>query len=111
MVELPVRVDQTAFGHVSIPLASEGYSQSTLCCTAEPATVPLTVYPASSLPGDLDGSGSVSLGDARLALRLLMGAATASPGILAAADLSPSGGDGRLTFADVRALLALALRP
>ena len=60
--------------------------------------------------GDVDGDGQVTVADARLALELLVGSATASPSVVRSADVWPAGGDGRVTLADVREILRTALR-
>jgi hypothetical protein len=61
-------------------------------------------------PGDLDGDGQVTVTDALLALKLLVGTVTASPGILKSAMVRPgTGGDEQVTLADVIDILRMAV--
>ena len=59
----------------------------------------------SSVRGDLDGDGQVTLADLRLLIQMLTGLV---PVELATADLD---GDGQVTLADVRALILILVTP
>jgi hypothetical protein len=59
--------------------------------------------------GDVDGDGKVGITDAQWAIKLLLGTATASPGVLQSADVWPDAGDGQVTLSDVVRLLQMAV--
>ena len=67
---------------------------------------------APATRGDVDGDGKVTVSDVQWAIRLLLGSATGSPGVLASADVWPQEkADGQLTLADIVTLLRKALAP
>jgi hypothetical protein len=59
--------------------------------------------------GDVDGDGKVGISDAQWVVKLLLGAATASPGVLQSADVWPETGDGRVNLSDAVRLLKMAV--
>lgn len=61
-----------------------------------------TLEVSSTLPGDVNGDGRVTIADVVLAIRIFLGAITPTPDQFLAADFN---GDGTVTLDDIRALL------
>ena len=96
-------------GLISLVVSGEAADKDGCFFPVAVSNVSLQVAGPGTQRGDMDGDGKVTLADALWALRLAIGAATASPGVIRAADVSPPEGDGQLTVADVRGILRMAL--